>query len=246
MLAWMKILNLGCGTRTSAHPDVINVDWSIYLRLKKNAVLRALVPFVVSGERLERFKALPPNIVVHNLARGIPFESDSIDLVYHSHLLEHLDQDVAARFVREVARVLKPGGIHRVVVPDLEVACRKYLAHVDRCAEDPHEAPLHDSYVEAIIEQSVRREARGTSQQPPARRFVENVILGDARQQGDTHQWMYDRVNLAVLMTNAGFEEPKIRDYSSSGIPGWSQYRLDIDGDGNEYKPGSLYMEFRK
>ena len=31
----MRIINLGCGTKTCQNPDVINIDWSIYLVLKK-------------------------------------------------------------------------------------------------------------------------------------------------------------------------------------------------------------------
>jgi len=106
----VRLLNLGCGTKVSGHPDVVNIDWSIYLRLKRNPVLRRLTPMVVKGERLRRFASLPDNILVHNLANGIPFPDESVDAVYHSHLLEHLDREVAGRFLREVRRVLKPGG----------------------------------------------------------------------------------------------------------------------------------------
>jgi SAM-dependent methyltransferase len=116
----MNVLNLGCGTKVSSHPNVTNIDWSIYLRLRKNPVLRRITPLIVSGERRRRFLSLPDNILVHDLARGIPFPDQSIDAVYHSHTLEHLDRATAKRFLSEVLRVLKPGGIHRIVVPDLE------------------------------------------------------------------------------------------------------------------------------
>ena len=46
----------------------------------------------------------------------------------------------------------------------------------------------HDDYVGAIIEQCVRKEAAGTSKQKNVRRFIENIILGDARKRGETHQ----------------------------------------------------------
>lgn len=64
----MKILNLGCGTKTSNKPGVINIDWSIYLRLRKMKALRSVVPLFVRGVRLERFNSLADNIMVHNLA----------------------------------------------------------------------------------------------------------------------------------------------------------------------------------
>ena len=64
----MKIPNLGCGTKVSASPDVVNIDWAIYLRLKKNPALERMARFFLRGEHRARFEALPPNIMVHNLA----------------------------------------------------------------------------------------------------------------------------------------------------------------------------------
>jgi len=83
----MRMLNLGCGTKTSDKTGVINIDWSIYLRIKKIKVFRPVVPLLVRGERLERFNSLPNNIMVHNLAKGIPLNTDSVDVVYHSHMI---------------------------------------------------------------------------------------------------------------------------------------------------------------
>ncbi|MDD5712144.1 MAG: methyltransferase domain-containing protein [Smithellaceae bacterium] len=239
----MKILNLGCGTKTSNSPEVINIDWSIYLRLRKVNILRPVVPLFIKGERLERFKSLPDNIMVHNLAKGIPFDSDSIDVVYHSHMLEHLDRDVAIKFLMEVKRVLKRGGIHRIVVPDFEKACSAYVAHIESCETDPTEFRKHDSYIAPLLEQSVRKEACGASQQTPLHRFVENLVLGDARRRGETHQWVYDRISLQAALVDTGYEEVYIQRYDTSLIPNWSAYRLDVDTNGYEYKPESLYVE---
>jgi len=242
----MLILNLGCGTKTSDQPEVVNIDWSILLRLRRRKVVRPIVPLFIRGKRLERFNALPDNIVVHNVAKGIPFSSGCVDAVYHSHMLEHLDRDVAEAFLLEVKRVLKPGGIHRIVVPDLERVCNAYLAHIARCGNDLAEARNHDDYVGALLEQSVRREAFGTGQQGRFRRLIENMILGDARRRGETHQWMYDRVNLPVKLANLGYREVWVEDHNRSAIPRWDDYGLEVDENGKEYKAGSLYVEARK
>jgi len=239
----MRILNLGCGTKTSNSPYMINIDWSIYLRLKKIKILAAIAPLVIKGGRLERFNSLPDNIMVHNLANGIPFDSDSVDAAYHSHMLEHLDRDVAKTFLMEVKRVLKPGGIHRIVVPDFEVACRAYIAHIATCETNLRESDNHDFHTAKVLEQSVRREAHGTSQQNPLRRFIENMILGDARRRGETHQWMYDRISLKMMLINLGYKEPRIQEFNTSQIPNWNEYGLDTDNNGNQYKIDSLYME---
>jgi SAM-dependent methyltransferase len=239
----LKILNIGCGTKTSDSSEVINMDWSIYLRIKNNRLLRALAPLFFRGERLANFYSLPNNIMVQDISTGIPFESDSVDVVYHSHFLEHFDRDVANRFLLEVKRVLKPGGIHRIVVPDLEKICKNYISHISECEISQDESNHHDLYISAIIGQSVQKEAFGTSKQKFIRRFIENLLLGDARRRGQTHQWMYDRINLKTLLINLGHKDVHTQDYNLSSIPNWEKYGLDLDEKGDQYKPESLYIE---
>lgn len=67
-----------------------------------------------------------PHVISHNLLRGLPFPDDQFDVVYHSQVLEHFAKEDAPSFVRECFRVLKPGGIMRVVVPDLENIVNEY------------------------------------------------------------------------------------------------------------------------
>lgn len=50
--------------------------------------------------------------------KRLPFPAGSLDAIFSEHLLEHLDYDEAERLLRECARVLKPGGVVRIVVPD--------------------------------------------------------------------------------------------------------------------------------
>lgn len=242
----MKILNLGCGTKVCNHLDVINIDWSIELRLRRNQLSRRLISRFSRGSRVARFNALSDNILVHNLAKGIPFATSSVDVVYHSHLLEHLDRDIAERFLQEAKRVLKPGGIQRIVVPDLEKLCTDYMEHLSRSEGNETEACQHDRYIAKIIEQCVRRESYGSSQQKRLLRAVENFVLGDARKRGETHQWMYDRVNLSNQLTKLGYQDPVVHHYNSSSIVDWDQYGLDQEDKGSEYKPDSLYIEARK
>jgi predicted SAM-dependent methyltransferase len=47
------------------------------------------------------------------------FKSNSMNKVYASHVLEHVNCDEALIVIKEVHRVLKPGGIFFVAVPDL-------------------------------------------------------------------------------------------------------------------------------
>lgn len=232
------ILNLGCGTKTS--PYATNIDFSIYQRLRRSPLGKVVAVLALRGERRAQFESMHGDVLVHDLRRGIPVDDASVDAVYHSHTLEHLDRDAVPGFFAEILRVLRPGGVQRIVVPDLELVARRYLESLDAGERD------HDETIYAILGQCVRREAHGTSLQAPLRRRVENLLLGDARRRGETHQWMWDRHNLAQALGAAGFVDPRQLDAYTSQIPGWSAVALDLNPDGSVYKPGSLFMEGRK
>lgn len=93
----LEFLNLGCGG--NFHSEWVNVD------------------FTKTG----------PEVIAHNLLKPLPFAEDCFDAVYHSHVLEHMPKRYAPEFLSECWRVLKPGGVLRVVVPDLELATSEYL-----------------------------------------------------------------------------------------------------------------------
>ena len=235
------VANLGCGNKT--HPLCVNIDWSVYARIKRNPVGRRMAPVIFNGDRLEQFNNLDENVVVHDLRKGIPLDSQTADMVYHSHVLEHVDRDAVPTFFAEILRVLKPGGLHRVVVPDLEQYARAYLASFDAGLADAEAATQHDASVSQMLLQMVRREAYGTSRQRPLRRQAENLVLGDARKRGETHMWMWDRVNLAQALADAGFRDCQVVDWQTSRFPGWNELGLDRNAVGSEYKPESLYVE---
>jgi predicted SAM-dependent methyltransferase len=48
--------------------------------------------------------------------------------VYAHHSVEHIDYPDAYRLFREIRRVLRPGGVFRMIVPDLEVFLRCYAS----------------------------------------------------------------------------------------------------------------------
>jgi len=142
--------------------------------------------------------------------------------------------------------VLRPGGIHRIVVPDFEELARGYLNDVARCEGNPEAQSQHDKWMDTLVEQSVRRRSAATWGLSPVKAALYTLIFGDARKRGETHQWLYDRFNLGCLLESAGLRVIAVRDCWSSGIPSWSEYGLDIDAAGAQYKPGSLYFEASK
>jgi predicted SAM-dependent methyltransferase len=67
-----------------------------------------------------------PVEVAWNLAHPLPFKAGSASAVFHEHLLEHLPLEDGAALMRECYRVLKPGGVLRVGVPDAGRLIRSY------------------------------------------------------------------------------------------------------------------------
>jgi predicted SAM-dependent methyltransferase len=128
----MMLLNIGCGT--VFHPEWINID----------------------------VDALSDAVQECDLRRGLPFPAMSMDACYSSHVLEHLGPVESERFLREQRRVLRSGGIIRVVVPDLEPICRNYLRFLDEltAGDAAHEFRYDYSYIE-MYDQVLREESGG-------------------------------------------------------------------------------------
>jgi predicted SAM-dependent methyltransferase len=104
-----------------------------------------------------------PSVIQHDITKGLPFPAASFDVVYHSHILEHLDKASGVFLLRECYRVLKPNGILRVVVPDLQFSCQLYLQSLDQALTD--DTPLtHEHYEWSLLnlfDQMVRTRSGG-------------------------------------------------------------------------------------
>ena len=67
-----------------------------------------------------------------DVRRPLPFADNSRSVVYSEHFLEHLDYpEPAMAFLRECYRVLEPGGLLCVGVPDTELPIAAYLGLTD-------------------------------------------------------------------------------------------------------------------
>jgi len=125
-------LNVGCGPHY--HTDWINMD---------------IVP-------------CGPDVIACDLSKGIPLEDHSVDVVYHSHVLEHIRREHIPSFLKECHRVLNFEGTIRVVVPDLEVIARKYIEKLDAAVSgDPAAAIDYEWTMLHLYDQAVREQGGG-------------------------------------------------------------------------------------
>ncbi|MGB0722184.1 MAG: class I SAM-dependent methyltransferase [Gammaproteobacteria bacterium] len=241
----IHLLNIGCGDRAIVAPGIINLDNSPYARLKRWRLLGLAMAATLSRNRRERLARFPKGVIIHDIRRPLPFADGSVRAVYHAHVLEHLDRHTAPAFLREVARVLTSGGLHRVAVPDMEHKCRAYLKSLAASQLDAVAAKRHEQRIASIIEQSVRRDSAATRNRTGPGAWLERLILGDARQRGETHQWMYDRVTLGRLLESTGHGDVRVFAHGESGIENWAEWGLEFD-NGAPHRPRSLIMEARK
>ena len=125
-------INLGCGLAITK--GWINVDGSLNALVASwpNSLHRLL--YRASGANryytCEQYCSLleEHEFVHYDLAYGIPFADQSVDFVYSSHFLEHMHKQDATHLMQESFRVLRPGGVIRVCVPDLAYAVSLYAA----------------------------------------------------------------------------------------------------------------------
>jgi SAM-dependent methyltransferase len=61
-----------------------------------------------------------------DIREGLPLESDSIDYAVSIHALQELTYSELVPALEELLRVLKPGGVLRLVLPDAELGIRAY------------------------------------------------------------------------------------------------------------------------
>ena len=123
-------VNLGAGLTVA--PGWLNVDGSLNALVATAPRWLHPLAYRLSGARLLSSESFycgtlrNHSFIHHDLVYGVPFPDQSVDVVYSSHFLEHLDPQSGRRLLQECLRVLKPGGLIRICVPDLEYAWELY------------------------------------------------------------------------------------------------------------------------
>lgn len=101
----------------------MNTDITPHIWISKIPFL-PLILFKVNLMSAERYQDHKDKIFSQlkylDLTKRLPYPSDTAEAIFSSHVLEHLFMDEVEYLISEMYRVLVPGGICRIVVPDLE------------------------------------------------------------------------------------------------------------------------------
>ncbi len=175
-----KYVQYGCGH--SAPEKWINFDASPTLRIQKTPILGTLLKNQLNT-------SFSKTVLYGDIVKGLPVEDSSCDGVYCSHVLEHLSLEDFRIALRNSYKILKPGGIFRCIVPDLEYGARKYLQDLDQGDET---ASLHFIGTETLL---------GIPKRPKGFKGMVTSFFGNSH-----HLWMWDRKSLTRELLNAGFK----------------------------------------
>jgi predicted SAM-dependent methyltransferase len=74
---------------------------------------------------------------------NLPYEDNSIDLIYASHVIEYFDREEVIPLLKRWKEVLKSGGIMRLAVPDFNKIVSLYIRGYEPYGLDDFLGPLY-------------------------------------------------------------------------------------------------------
>jgi predicted SAM-dependent methyltransferase len=160
----------------------------------------------------------------HDAREPFPIEDGSFEYAHAEHFIEHLPFDQAIAWLREIRRLVRPGGFVRLATPDLRKYVEGYL--------DP-EGSFFAEHREAMLRIPKFRET-GI---PERRGFMVNQIF-----RYFNHQWIYDPEEFRAVATEAGFDPDAVTEcsFQEGRLPEVS--KMDLESRRDE----SLYVEIAR
>lgn len=205
-------LNLGCGTNFAVGWQNIdrspNVVLDRFPRFKR--ILRA-----AGFLRDVHMASWPRDIIRLDVTKGLPHPTESADAIYSSHMLEHLYLGDARKLLKESYRVLRPGGVIRLALPDAEQIARQLVNSAEK-----GEPGAGHRFNEALNVHPLDKPG-----------FKGRILLSLS---GEFHRWQPTRDMVIDMLVAAGFSRPTIRDFQQGDLPDLHEV---------EHREGSLFIE---
>ncbi|MFQ3354345.1 MAG: putative SAM-dependent methyltransferase [Paracoccaceae bacterium] len=89
----------------------------------------------------------------------LPFLDDTVDAIYSSHVMEHIPQDAVDFFFTDAKRMLKPGAVMRISVPNTDLAINSFLRGDKRFFEEFYSERLKDTSLNNLLVRYVATQA---------------------------------------------------------------------------------------
>ena len=217
------LLNVGCGNVRPV--NWVNTDSSINALVQKVPLIGKLAAKTLIKSSIY----LSDNFQYMNLNKYWKFKNESVDVVYASHIFEHLNDRARKIFFEESFRVLKTGGTLRIVVPDLFKLSKKYVFDYESSNKNASHSFMHSLNLHQV----------GNT-----KNNLKNIFkrfFNWLQKYPHLHKYMYDQFSLKELLHNYGFKNINIMEMGKSdGIKEISDVEANRDTD------ISLYIECNK
>jgi predicted SAM-dependent methyltransferase len=215
------LINHGCGAIRPK--NWVNTDSSLNALIQRVPIFGKIISKLFSDVTYDN-----SNVRYANLNRRWKISNNCADIVYCSHLFEHLDLNSAELYLKESYRVLKPNGVIRVVIPDLYKLSKKYINEYE-------EGSISDPSVEFMWALNLHREGQYRNESFPKR------ILSILQKYPHQHKYMYDSKSMRLLLEQFGFNDIRFDTYGKSE---YIDEILEVEGAKESYL--SVYIEARK
>lgn len=192
----MKRVNFGCGPTPIS--GWYNYDNSFSVCLAKHRILTSIMDklgLLKESQKKLIAVARKSNIIWADATKRILLPDNSVEVLYSSHMIEHLDREEVKVFMQQTRRVLAAHGIIRIVVPDFRKLATQYIS---------------DGDADAFLERSGL--TRGSHRTLLDK--LKYLIIGERH-----HLWMYDGPSMVRLLSSMGFKDTRIMPAGSTMIP---------------------------